>query len=51
MRVSDRTDKEGAQLTMLTVRNFIVGSLAAIAVVAGIVAFAGLNLGGGGGVK
>ena len=33
---------------MLTVKNFIMGSLAAIAIVAGVFAFAGLNLGGGG---
>ena len=33
---------------MLTVKNFMVCSLAAVAVVAGIFAFAGLNLGGGG---
>ena len=33
---------------MLTVKNFMVWSLAAVAVVAGIFAFAGLNLGGGG---
>ena len=33
---------------MLNVKNFMVGSLATIAVVAGIFAFAGLNLGGGG---
>ena len=35
---------------MLTTKNFIVGGLAAvvIAVAAGIAAFAGLNLGGGG---
>ena len=35
--------------TMLTIKNFTASIFAAIALAAGIAAFAGLNIGGGGG--
>ena len=41
---------EATELMIPTVKNFMVYSLAAVAVAAGIFASAGLNLGGGGGV-